>query len=348
MVNDKAQPPGSAERQGVVELLFGSMKAHTLRAAIRLRIFETVGEAERSADDIAAEAGTQPQATLRLLRALASLGLLTEGAPGAFSATAQGTLLRSDVPGSLASLIAMLGEPTMQRAWEHLDDSVRSGDTSFGAVFGKDFFAHLREHPELSALFNAAMSQATKSTAAALPHSYDFSRFTTVADVGGGDGTLLAAVLGAHPALSGIVYDSQEGLAQAPATLEREGLTDRCSLVAGDFFRSAPDGADLYLLKSIVHDWTDEQAATILSHCRDVLPPEGRVLIVEPVLPPVVGPEADAGTYLSDLNMLVNVGGRERTRADFEAVCRRAGLAVTSISSLPAPNTFCLIEARAA
>ncbi|WP_420712316.1 methyltransferase [Streptomyces sp. NRRL S-920] len=343
----------AADRDLIVRIAFGSMAAQTLRAAVRMRIVELIGDGRRTADDIAADAGAEPQPMTRLLRALTGLGLLREHTPGTFSVTRAGACLDSTRPGSLTSFVRMFTEPVLTRAWEHLDGSVRTGDIAFDTVFGTDFFSHLAQHPELSVAFNAAMSQAAGEAAAALPRAYDFGRFSTVADVGGGDGTLLAGVLTAYPALSGVLYDTAEGLAQAPRTLSGHGLTDRCSVVAGDFFRSVPKGADAYLVKSILHDWTDEQAVTILGHCREVLPPGGRVLIVEPVLPEVVDPGPEPGltdsalTYLSDLNMLVNVGGRERTRPDFEDVCRRAGLRVTSVTPLPDAEPFSLIEAVA-
>ncbi|MFI0736638.1 methyltransferase [Streptomyces sp. NPDC021100] len=332
------------------------MAAQTLRAAVRLRVVELIGDTARPADDIAADAGADPRSVLRLSRALAGLGLLREHAPGTFSVTPTGMLLDPRRPGSLTAFVRVFTDPVATRAWERLDDSVRTGDVAFDAVFGTDFFGHLARHPELSAAFNSAMSQATGAAAAALPSAYDFGRFTSVTDVGGGDGTLLAAVLTAHPGLAGAVFDTAEGLAGAPATLERHGLTGRCTLQPGDFLApgSVPKGSDLHLIKSVLHNWADEQAVTILRHCREALPPDGgRVLIVEPVLPDVVGthPEGhatDAGiTYLSDLNMLVNVGGRERTRADFEDLCGRAGLSVTSVTPLTGAAPFSLVEAAA-
>ncbi|WP_260630094.1 MULTISPECIES: methyltransferase [Streptomyces] len=330
------------------------MAAQTLRAAVRLGVVELIGDTPRRADDIAADAGADARPMTRLLRALAGLGLLREHTPGTFSVTPTGTLLDPRRPGSLASFVHVFTDPVATRAWERLDDSVRTGDVAFDAVFGTDFFGHLARHPELSAAFNTAMSQAAGAAAAALPSAYDFGRFTSVTDVGGGDGTLLAAVLTAHPGLTGAVFDTAEGLAGAPATLERHGLTERCSLHPGDFLApgSVPKGSDLHLIKSVLHNWADEQAATILRHCREALPPDGgRVLIVEPVLPDVVGASpgdhaTDTGiAYLSDLNMLVNVGGRERTRADFEDLCGRAGLSVTSVTPLTGAAPFSLVEA---
>ncbi|MEU8890459.1 methyltransferase [Streptomyces sp. NPDC048442] len=346
--DDEIRAAGIEDRGHVVKLLFGSMVCQTVRAATRLRVFEVFGEKERSATEVAAETGAHEQATYRLLRALASLGLLEERAVGTFRATPAGTLLDSGRADSLVDMVGMFTEPEMQRGWALLDDGVRTGATTFDTVFGKGFFAHLKDRPELSARFNAAMSQASAETAAALPHAYDFGRFHHVADIGGGDGTLLTAVLQEYPELTGVLNDTEEGLAQAPERLRRLGLTERCSLVTGDFFQSVPEGADLYLIKSILHDWNDEQCATILGHCRAVLPPEGRVLIVEPVLPELVDPDNPRLTYLTDLNMLVNVGGRERTRADFEEVCGRAGLSVVSVTPLGAPHEFSLIEAEAA
>ncbi|MCX5384363.1 methyltransferase [Streptomyces sp. NBC_00083] len=351
----------AADRRLIVGMAFGGMAAQTLRAAVRLRVPELIGETPRRAADIAAEAGTEPQTMTRLLRALAALGVLVQDASGSFSATPAGALLDPRHPHSLASFVRVFTDPVALRAWEHLDDSVRTGEIAFDAVFGTDFFRHLAQHPELSQAFNSAMSQAAGAAAGALPHAYDFGRFGSVTDVGGGAGTVLAGVLDAHPRLTGVVYDTAEGLAQAPTTLDRHRLGDRCTLRAGDFFRSVPEGSDLYLIKSVLHDWSDDQAVTILRHCREVLPAGGRVLVVEPVLPDIVGPvrpetaatdaeghAADGGiTYLSDLNMLVNVGGRERTRKDFDAVCHRAGLRVLSVAPLTGAAPYCLVEAAA-
>ncbi|MFE0100716.1 methyltransferase [Streptomyces sp. NPDC059009] len=336
---------GGAGWQQLAQILFGGLAAQTVRAAVQLGIVERFGGKERTAAELAAEADAQPQGMTRLLRALAGLGLLREREPGTFAVTEAGAYLDPGHPESVTALVGIFADPTMTRAWEHLADSVRTGETAFDTVYGTDFFSHLKEHPELSAQFNTAMSQATRSTAEVLPQVYDFGRFGTVTDVGGGDGTLLAAVLRQNPGLTGVVYDTEEGLAQAPETLRRHGLDERCALVAGDFFASVPEGADAYLIKSILHDWPDDRVVTILRHCSAVLPPEGRVLIVEPVLPEVVAPDRPGFSYLSDLNMLANVSGRERTRADFDEVCRQAGLTIVSVTPVPAPSTFCLIEA---
>lgn len=331
-------------RATVMRLIFGTMAAQTVGAAARLRLLDALGERERTAEELAADCGADPRSLRRLLRALTGLGLLTEERAGAFRATATGRVLRADHPGSFATVARVFTEPLMVRSWERLADSVRTGRPAFPEVFGREFFDHLEELPELSAEFNASMSQGTRSTAEVLPGAYDFGSHHTVVDVGGGDGTLLAAILRAHPGLRGVVHDTPNGLAQARATMEAAGVAERFDEATGDFFASVPAGGDLYLLKSVIHDWSDERCVTLLGNCRAVLPPGGRVLLVEPVLPPTAEPRL-AGSYLSDLNMLVNLGGMERTRDDFAALLDAAGLTLTRADPLPPPSAFSLIEA---
>lgn len=217
------------------------MAAHTLRAAVRLEVVELIGDGPRTAAEV----------------------------------TPTGALLGPGHPDSLASFVRVFADPAIVSAWEHLQSSDRTGEIAFNSVFGRDFFSHLARHPELSTEFNAAMGQVASETAAVLPRAFDFSRFASVTDVGRGNGTQLAAVLETHPGLAGVVIDTADGLAEAEKTLARHGLEDRCSLIAGDFFQSVPRGSDVCLVKSILHDWTDTQAVTILRHCRQLLPPGG-------------------------------------------------------------------------
>ncbi|GLU46284.1 methyltransferase [Nocardiopsis ansamitocini] len=338
----------AAVRGGLVRLMFGTMAAQVVGSATRFGLPDALGDGVRSAPDLAAENELSVQSMRRLLRALAALDILVEESPDHFRLAPAGALLRTDRPDSMHALVRVFTAPLMCRGWEHLDTSLRTGETSFDAVFGTDFFGYLKDKPELSALFNAAMSQGTQGLAAAVSQQFDFGSFTTVADIGGGDGTLVSAVLRAYPHLSGIVFDTVEGSAQAVGTLEKAGVADRCRVVTGDFFAAVPEGADLYLLKSILHDWDDDRAATILGHCRRVVPETGRLLIVEPVLPETVEPKQQPVSYLSDLNMLVNVGGLERTRSDFVRLCERAGFTLTAISQAGPGAGLCLIEAAPA
>jgi hypothetical protein len=332
-------------RGTLVQLVFGTMAAQTVGAAVHLGVPDALADEERTASEVADACTTDPDATRRLLRALAALDLLTETSPDTFALTSAGALLRRDHPGSLHTFAAMFTDETMTAAWQRLDQAVRTGNTTFTDVFGTDFFAHLKTRPELSATFNASMSQGAAMTARTLPKRYPFERFHTVADIGGGDGTLLAAILTEHPRLRGILYDTEEGQAQAGPVLAP--VADRVDQHTGDFFTSVPAGADLYVIKSVLHDWPDDTCATILDHCRQTIPADGRLLIVEPVLPDTVDGGISPIMYLSDLNMLVNLGGRERTRDDFDTLCRRTGFTLTDVISL-APTGFCIIEATPA
>jgi hypothetical protein len=339
-----APAPTPADRERIAQLVCGHMATRAISAAAALGVADAIGSGQRTAAEVAAATGTRPEPTLRLLRALAALQVLTETAPGTFALTGTGAMLRTDRADSMAEFVAMTTDPAMLGAWQRLAEAVRTGGPVFADVFGTDFFDHLAADPRLSARFNAAMRQGTRLAAQAVPRAYDFGRFGTVADVGGGDGTLLAAILTEYPRLSGLLYDTAEGSAQAGATLTAAGVAHRCAQLTGDFFASVPAGADGYLLKSILHDWDDERSAVILRHVRAVIPPHGRLLIVDAVLPEVVDPGASALGHLGDLNMLVQLGGKERTRGDFAALCAATGFELADVTGL-APARFSLVEA---
>ncbi|MFG1811945.1 methyltransferase [Streptomyces sp. NPDC049040] len=340
-------------RGDLTRLVFGQMAARVLGTALRLGVFDRFGrgaDGGRSAAEVASDLGTDPRATLRLLRAMAALRLLTEGSPDHFALAPAGALLHgggAESPSgdsvSMAAFVRLFTGPLVLSGWDHLGDSLRSGEPSFEAAFGVDCFTFLTQNPEGAAEFNAAMSQGTSATAAGLAGAYDFDRFKTVVDVGGGDGTLLAAILRGRPALRGMVFDTAAGVAEAGATLAREELAERCTVHAGDFFTGVPAGGDLYLLKSVLIDWDDDRCVGILEQCRRAVPDDGRLLIVENILPPTVNGSTPPGAYLSDLNMLVNTGGRVRTRAELERLCTRAGFTPTGLTPLPPP--FAALEA---
>ncbi|GAA0418815.1 methyltransferase [Streptomyces luteireticuli] len=337
---------GRAARSVITDLIWGKMISSLLSSTLRLGIPDVLGDEARGAAEVAERCGTLPDTTLRLLRALAGLELLAEERPGVFRLTPAGALLRTDNPEGMSTLVHLYTDSVIVGPWEQLDHSLRTGLPSFDEVFGHDYFTHLKENPGLSADFNRAMGQSTRLTAEVVPSCYDFSRFHTVVDMGGGDGTLIAGILGEHPGLNGVIYDTPEGLAQATTLLERAGVADRCTLETGDFFASAPKGGDLYLLKSILHDWNDSQCHAILSGIRRVIPDGGRVLAIDPVLADVVDPATvRVHHYLSDLNMLVNAGGRERTQQDFRELFADAGFGLASVTPLPEPSPLSLIEA---
>lgn len=338
----------------LARLVFGQLAARAVGTALRLGVLDRFGRdgAPRPAAEVAADLGAEPRAMLRLLRALAALQLLAEPAPGSFALAPAGALLHADAESpegdgtSMAAFVRMFTGPVVLSGWDHLADSLRTGEPSFEKAFGVDCFGYLKQNPQASAEFNAAMSQGTKAPAAALAAAYGFDRYKTVVDVGGGDGTLLAAILRGHPGLRGMLFDTPEGVAEADAVLAREQVAGRVTVHAGDFFAGVPTGGDLYLLKSVVIDWEDDDCLAILDRCRRAVPDGGRLLVVEPVLPPAVDGSTPPGAYLSDLNMLVNTGGRVRTRAEIEGLMTRAGFTPTGLTPLPPP--FAALEAAPA
>ncbi|MFP5020406.1 methyltransferase [Pseudonocardia phyllosphaerae] len=331
---------------GVMRLAFGGMAAQTLGAAVRIGLPAALGEGEATVADLSGKIGLPEAQLRRLLRATAALGLTAEIAPDLFAGRPVLARLAPGDPSALGDFVRAFTDPTMVQAWFRLEDSLADGAPAFDTVFGAPFFDHLAEQPELSASFNAAMRAGTAPIAGQVAETVDLGAFGTVVDVGGGDGTLLAALLAANPDLRGTVLDTAPGSAEAAATFERAGVSGRAGVEVGDFFTAVP-GADAYLMKSIVHDWDDEVCRGLLRRCREGLSgPDGRVFVVEPVLPDTVGDDASAGIYLSDLNMLVNVGGKERTRAEFDALFDAAGLRTVQVHRLPAG--FAVLEAAPA
>ncbi|MEV7131055.1 methyltransferase [Streptomyces sp. NPDC093260] len=332
----------------IAGLAHGFMASQVLRAAARLSLAELLSDRALTSAELSEECGTHPQATHRLCRALVALGLLAEEGAGRFTLTEAGALLRTDRPDSLHALVCMLTDPTTVAAWQGLEESVRSGEPHFSKEFGQEFFDYLGTQPHLSAQFNAAMSQNTRRMAGLVARHHDFGQYGTVVDIGGGDGTLLAEVLRAHPSVKGILFDVPAALADAARTFEDARIGARGVLEPGDFFTAVTPGGDLYVLKSVLHDWNDEQCLTILRHCRQAMTDTGRLLVVERVLPDRATEGEDDLMFLSDLNMMVKVGGRERTRADFDALLSEAGFRLRGITPLPRPQQFSLVEAEAA
>jgi hypothetical protein len=333
-------------REYLLRLGTGYMAPNVLRAATQLKLLDAFGDAARPIADVATELDVPVVQLRRLARALASLGALTEPRADEFQATEIGALLRADHPESMRAFIDMFTRPTVTRAWEELAYSVRSGTSAFEKLFGQQFFSYLKDHPEESEVFNASMTQETQEVLDILPTAYDFGRYGTVLDIGGGNGTMLAAILRAHPGLRGIVFDSPEGSAQTPERLAALGVADRCTSRAGNFFEAIPGGADLYVIKSVLHDWDDERAELILRRTREVIPADGRLLVIDFVLPGRVDGGVSLSRYLSDLNLMVNTGGRERTLDDFRGLLGRAGFEVTGSALLPGGTGYSYVEAR--
>lgn len=312
--------------------------------AAELAIADHLADGPRTTGELAEATATHAPTLHRLLRALAFLGVLEEPTEGRFALAEMGQALRSDVPGSLRALCRLFPSDTSWRAWGELLASVRTGDTGWDRVFDVSAFEYMAARPEMSTMFNRAMSDGTRAMAASVPRAYDFSRFERLVDVGGGDGTLLAVVLTANPGLRGTVFDLAAGLAKAADRLGEAGVADRADLVEGDFFTAVPP-ADGYLIKSVLHDWGDDRCVAILSSCRRAITEGGRVLVIEGLLPPRAEPDpALFGLVMSDLNMLACTGGRERTEDEFRSLFEAADFTLASVSDNLPPTVYRLLE----
>jgi SAM-dependent methyltransferase len=239
-----------------------------------------------------------------------------------------------------------MGNPGIWRAWGRLADCVRTGEHAW-KLEGTDAFSWLQENPEVGAIFNQAMFEVSRRTARAVAEAYDFSRARTIVDVGGGYGTVLAAILAANPGAKGVVFDLAHCQVGASSLFREKGLADRARFQEGDFFETVPGGADLYLLKSVIHDWDDEKSVSILRNCRDAMGETGVLLVVEPVVPDrLEGSRFDNILVASDLNMMVNTGGRERSEGEFRTLFAAAGLRLER--TFRTPSAMCVLETLSA
>jgi hypothetical protein len=326
----------------LLRLVNGYYVSQAIHVAASLGIADLLADGTRTSDDLAHEADADPETLYRLLRALASVGVLHEGDGRLFSLTPVGELLRSDVPGSLHGWAAYAGRPYFWAAWAELLHSVRTGENAFQHVHGQNIWSYRADRPDESALFDAAMKALTGASNAALIDAFDFSRFGTLVDVGGGNGALLASVLASNPALQGVLFDQAHVVAGADQVLEAAGVADRCRIESGSFFESVPEGGDAYLLKSIVHDWEDEESSAILRVVRAAMPEGATLLVVERDLG---APNEDAPTKFSDLNMLVGPGGRERTQDEYASLFESTGFRL--VGATPTAGTHTVFEGKA-
>jgi hypothetical protein len=269
--------------------------------------------------------------------------------PDHIALTPVGTWLRADVPGSRRASVLFLLNESHWRPWGHLLHTVRTGENAFAHTHGARLFDYLAGHPEVAGLFNAGMAGNSPAHARLISASYDFSAMKLVVDVAGGRGRLLATILEDNAQLRGILFDLPQVIEDARQLVDEAGVADRCAFVAGDFFQAVPEGGDAYVLRNIIHDWDDDEAVAILANCRRAMAEAARLILVERYLPD--DPREAPIIYHADLEMLVNVGGRERTNEEYAALLTRAGLRMMRTISLgraEAAMGHHLIEAQAA
>jgi hypothetical protein len=325
-------------RRQLAALIGGYFLTQAVHVAARLGIADLLCDGPQDAERLAHATAADGPSLRRLLRALVGCGVFAEEA-GRFRLTDLSELLCSDVPGSLRAAALTVGD-VHYAAFGELLHSVQTGRPGFDRAFGVPLFDHLAAHPEAAESFDAALADLRGRAAAALLETFDFAGVGTLADVGGGTGTLLAAVLARHPTMRGVLIDLPDVVEHARPHLRVAGLEGRCELAGGDFFTAVPAGADVYVLRHVIHDWNDDRAVRILSNCRAAMHGNSRLLLVESVLGPDGGPSL-AGAF--DLMMLALTGGMERTEQEYAGLLSAAGLRLARI--VPTAAEVSVIEA---
>jgi len=327
-------PPNPAIE--LMKLLSGFQVSQAISVFAALGIADILKDGSLSSDEIAAAAGCHPRSLYRLLHMLASAGVLEEIPGRQFKLSPTGACLRSDSPTSRSAWARYVGRPYVWQSWGDLMHSVKTGESSFGHLHSENLWEWRGKRQDETAIFDAAMSELSRAAGMAVASAYDFSKFRRIVDVGGGQGALLAAVLAKHPATTGILFDLPHVVAGAPRVLQTAGVADRCETVGGDVFKAVPEGADAYLIKSVLMDEDDDQVVAILDKCRSAAARPGKVIVIEHLLTPPNAPDVN----YSDATMMVMTGGRERTGDEFAKLFAAAGLRLEETRPTASPFTL--------
>jgi hypothetical protein len=331
-------PPAHAQ---LVQMAFSHWVSHIAYVAAKLGIADHLAKGPMTAEDLAGPTRTHAPSLYRLMRTLAGLGIVAEDASHRFALTPLGEALKTGAPGSARATILTIASDWWIRGFGELLYSVQTGKSGFEKFLGMPIFDWLGKHPDEASMFSETMVGFHGEEPPAVAAAYDFSGLETIVDVGGATGHLLTTILASNPGLHGILYDLPHVVRDAPPMIQSRGVADRVAIESGSFFDRVPSGADAYLLSHIIHDWSEDQCLTILGHCRRVMKPSGRILIIEMVLPE--GNTPHPGKLL-DLMMLVGPGGRERTEQEYAALLGKAGLRLTRL--VPTESAVGVVEAQ--
>jgi hypothetical protein len=321
-----------------MQLLSASYIAGAVSCLAQMGIPDLVEAGPKSAKELASQIGADPEALHRLMRATASVGVLSEGPDGKFSETPMSAVLRSNGRPSLRAVAMMGGREWHGRGWSRLEYCVRTGKQAMEQIYGAPIFEYFKQHPDEGQIFNDAMTSISAGDSPAVVDAYSFEGIHSIVDVGGGHGLLLATIMARNPQMKGTLYDEPhviEGAKNGPL----KPVMERCTLALGDMFSSVPAGADAYIMKHIIHDWPDELCVKILKSCRKGVNPGGKLLVVDDVIQP--GNDFYAGKLL-DLQMLIFPGGKERTEKQFRELFAAGGWKLSRV--VPTATPICIVE----
>lgn len=338
LIHQRTFPPYAA----MMELIFNAWASQAITAAVDLGIADALASGPLRAEELASRVDANPDALRRLMRALIGRGIFHQRRDGRYELNSLADTLRSNAPLSAAGWAQMVGSPQHREHWSYLADAIRTGGAVIPAVNGTDAFDYLSREPELAEAFNRAMAQTTEMTIRPLMAAYAFDAYPTVVDVGGGVGQLLAAILAATPTARGVLFDLPHAVAGAPPLLRQHHVADRVRVVEGSFFDSVPADGDIYVLKNVLHDWTDDKAVEILRKIHTAAKVGTTVLVIEFVIP---DHNREHLGHWTDLEMLLTQAGRDRTAAEYRSLLETAGFRVTRV--VPTASPLSLVEAKA-
>jgi len=321
------QEQAAADLHGLIN---GYRISQAIHVAAVLGVADHMMAGPRASDEIAEAVGAHPRSLYRLLRALAAIGVFREHEHRCFSLTAMGECLRSDAESSVRPSATYLGQEYRWQTWGHLLHSVKTGESAFLALHGVDTWTYRERHPEQNAIFNSVMTANSRRVDQAIVGACDFSPFARIADIGGGQGSLLAAIMAANHQARGVLFDLPHVVATAGPVLKAAGVHDRCEVVGGSMFEFIPEGCAAYVVKFILHDWDDADCVRILRNCRRAMQSDARLFVIERLVGP---PNEGSAAKVSDLNMLVGPGGQERTHEEFVALFRAGGFGLADVLS---------------
>ncbi len=337
-----SSPQGPVPAQIVIGAGLGFIVSSCMQTLTKFNVADRIASGTTKIADLAAETGFPEDALYRILRVLEMAGIVRESPARSFVLTDAGSLLRTDVPGSMRDIVHYLTDPLHYRVYGSLADSLHAGKTPFDEVHGEPvfkWFARPENREEFEA-FHKGMASFSGACIAAFLESYDFTQFETMLDLGGGLGSIIRAILKACPKLKGVIADLPEIIEQARQAIAGDDLSSRCTAVPCDFFKSVPGGADGYFMKHILHDWNDEDAACILKNIRAVIPAHGKLILAEAVVPSDATPHP---AKLIDIEMMAFLRGKERTEPEWRTLLQGAGFKLNRVIHTKSPLD--LIEA---
>lgn len=340
MANLQVGPDALPPHAQLVQMGTAHWVSHLVYTAADLGLADHLAKGPKTADELAGATKTHAPTLYRFLRTLASLGLFSEDSGHRFSLTPLGDALKTGAPGAARSTILTLASEWVRRSFQELPYSLQTGKPGFDKALGVPIFDWLAKHPREASMFSETMIGFHGAEPAAVSGAYSFSGMKTLVDVGGATGHLLTTILSRNPGATGILYDLPHVVKDAPALIKSQGLTDRVKIESGSFFDQVPAGGDVYLLSHIIHDWSEVQCLTILGNCRRAMKPDGRVLIIEMVLP--AGNAPHPGKML-DMMMLIGPGGQERTEQEYAELLGKARFRLARV--VPTASAVSVVEA---